>query len=73
MAALGVHLLLEILPPVGKGGFGDPGGVSTRRSWGRWKSYRRRGVPMVAVTPERLCDDCNATGVRHGRWMGHRN
>ena len=53
-----------------------------RRSW--WsvhepelgspeKSYRRQGVPKVVVTPERLCNDYNATKVRHGHWMGCRN
>ena len=25
---------------------------------------------MVAMASERLHDDCNAIGVRHGHWMG---
>ena len=37
------------------------------------KSYRRRVVPIVVEAPERLCDDCNTTEVRHSSWMGRRN
>ena len=37
------------------------------------KSYRWKVVLMVVVAPERLCDYCNATGVRHGRWMDRQN
>ena len=31
------------------------------------KIFRRQVVPMVVVAPERLCNDCNTTGVRHSR------
>ena len=37
------------------------------------KIFKRQIVSTVAMAPERLCDDCNTTGVRHSRWMGHWN
>ena len=37
------------------------------------KSYQRQGVPIVVLAPERLWEDCNATRVRYGRWMGFQN
>ena len=68
------HLLPKILPPMGRAGSDDPGGVSTHRSWGCRKiSLERQVVSTVVVAPERLCDYCNATGVGHDRWMGCRN
>ena len=66
------YLFSDSLPPVGSTGFGNPGGVSMHRSWVARKS-RLKNFPLVVVALERLCDNCNTTGVRHSRWMGRRN
>ena len=37
------------------------------------KVYGGEGVPTVAVDSDKLCDDWNAIGMRHGHWMDCQN